>query len=178
MKRLGCRVLALAGIVALLTPQAGQAVITFNQLDTDIFIVSHRVKIIGSRGQATRLVYEKAASLCVAAGYSHLKVLQQDSEASQRDDSANATLRVQLYFEDGEGRIDCEPKANVEYVAQARAKLAKRGYEPPEIPAPGDDGTPAEGTVEDWSCTIEQISAMVRAGFSDPQIKAACPNSN
>ena len=130
-----------------------------------------------SRGQAARLAYEKAASLCIAAGYSYLKVLQEDSEASQRDDSANATLRVQLYFEDGEGRIDCEPKANAEYVAQARNKLAKRGYEPPEKPAPRDVGT-SEGNPEDWTCTIEQISAMVRAGFSDPQIKAACPNSN
>ncbi len=176
MKRLGCRVLVLVGLMVLMTPRAGEAVITFTQLDSDLFIVSHRVKIIGSRGQATRLVYDKAASLCIAAGYSHLKVLQQESEASQRDDSANATLRVQLYFEDGEGRIGCEQKANAEYVAQARAKLAKRGYQPPEKPSPDAAGSPAEGTDEDWSCTVEQISAMVRAGFSNPQIKAACPN--
>ena len=173
MKQLADRVMILAVVVTLSFPGIGQAVMTFTQLDDDIFVISHRVKIIGSRGQATRLVYEKAASLCVAAGFSHLKILQQDSEASQRDDSANATLRVQLYFEDGEGRIDCERNASSEYIQQASAKL---GYQAPEKPTPDNSGAAADNDAEAWSCTIEQITVMVKAGFSDQQIKAACPN--
>ena len=157
-------------------PQAAPAVITFTQLDDDIFVISHRVKIIGSRGKAMRLVYEKSASLCVAAGFTHFKILDQESNASQRYDSANASIRVQFFFEDGEERIDCEKNASREYINQASAKLAKRGYEPPERP---DPATPAPATAEDGakpSCTVEQITAMVKAGFSDEQIKAACPD--
>ncbi len=176
MWNLGFRVLIIIVLAALMTPRAGEAVITFNQLDDDIFVVSHRVKIIGSRGQATRLVYEKTASLCVASGYAYFKILQQESEASQRDDSANATLRAQFFFDDEEERIGCEKNANPEYVEQARVKLAKRGYQPPERPQPGERDPAADGGDDAWSCTVEQISAMVKAGFSDPQIKAACPN--
>ncbi len=123
-----------------------------------------------------KLVYEKAASLCVAAGYSHLEILQQESEAAQHDDSANASVRARFSFEDGEGRIGCEKNASAEYVEQARAKLAKRGVQPPERPEPSVQDGAAEAEGDAWSCTVEQISTMVRAGFSDQQIKAACPN--
>ena len=34
----------------------------------------------------------------------------------------------------------------------------------------------SEGPAATKTCTVEQISAMVRAGFTDDQIKAACPN--
>ena len=176
MRSLALRASIILALAAVLIPRAGDAVITFNQLEDDVFVVSHRVKIIGSRGQATRLVYEKAASLCVAAGFSQFKILQQESEAAQQDDAANATLRVQFFFDDGEGRIDCEKNANPEYVGQARTKLAKRGYQPPPRPDPEEQDPPAEDTGDDWSCTVEQIATMAKAGFSDQQIKAACPN--
>ena len=170
------RILWILVLATLAAPQAGEAVITFNQLDDDIFVISHRVKLIGSRGRATKIVYEKAASLCVAAGYSHLKILQQESEAAQGDDTANATLRAQFFFDDGEGRIGCEKNASFEYVEQASAKLAKRGYQPPERPSAGEPGVTAEAAGKGWACTIEQISGMVKLGLSDAQIKAACPN--
>jgi hypothetical protein len=163
-------------IVALVVPQSALAVITFNQLDDDIFVISHRVKIIGSRGKATRLVYEKAASVCVAAGYSYFKILDQESNASQQYEAANASVRVQFFQEDAEGRIDCEKNATSEYVEQAGEKLAKKGYQPPEAPAPDEQPPAAEGEAGTKSCTVEQISAMVRAGFSDEQVKAACPD--
>ena len=175
MKNPGFRVVTILLLAALVAPQAGQAVVTFTQLDEDIFVVSHRVKFIGSRGQATRLVYEKAASLCVAADYTYFKILQQESEASQHDDTANATLRVQFYFDDGEGRISCDKNASQEYIAQAGTKLAKLGYVPPARPEPSGHAPAAAGS-EDWSCTVEQITAMVKVGLSEPQIKAACPD--
>ena len=87
--------LALLAVLVLI-PQAASAIITFTQLDDDVFTVSHRVKLIGSRARATKLVYTKAASLCLAAGYSHYKVLNQESEAAQEDDSANASVIAPL----------------------------------------------------------------------------------
>lgn len=123
--------LTTACLLALAAPTVTHAVITFTQLAGDTFVVSHRVKGLGSRGQAMRLVYTKAASLCVAAGFSHLEIHEQESQASQQYESANASVRVQLFMAGGEGRIDCEMTANPEYVAQARTKLAAKGYRPP-----------------------------------------------
>lgn len=157
--------------VLVLVPQAAGAVITFTQLDDDVFTVSHRVKLIGSRGRATKMVYTKAASLCVAAGYSHYRVLNQESEAAQEDDSANATVRVRFYQQDGDERSACEKSSDPQYVAEARAKLQKRGYTPPppEPAAPAAAAATTSGT-----CTIEQIAAMARAGLTDEKIRAAC----
>ncbi len=166
-------------LVLVLVPQAASAIITFTQLDDDVFTVSHRVKLVGSRARATKLVYTKAASLCLAAGYSHYKVLNQESEAAQEDDSANASVRVKFFQQDADDRIGCENSADPGYVAEAREKLMKRGYTPPPLPAgaaepagqppaTGEAGTPA-GT-----CSLEQIAAMARAGLTDDKIRAAC----
>ena len=170
------RVLTFFIIAALVVPQAALAVITFTQLDDDIFVISHRVKFIGSRGKAQKLVYTKAASLCIAAGYSHFTILDQESNASQQYESANASARVQLFQVDAEGRIDCDRNSDPEYVEQARAKLARVGYRPPLEPEMGDMADDGEDGGGERSCTVEQISAMVKAGFSDEQIKAACPD--
>jgi hypothetical protein len=164
---------------ALLIPQAAFAVITFNQLDDDIFTISHRIKVIGSRAKAMKLVYEKAASVCIAAGYTHFKILDQESGAGQQGESGNASIRTQFFLEDAEGRIECEKNASEEYVQQARKKLTKRGYTPPEpapaVPAGEAAGGASEGPAATKTCTVEQVTAMVRAGFTDEQIKAACP---
>lgn len=151
---------------------AALAVITFTQLDDDVFVISHRIKVVGSRARAMKLVYEKAASVCVAAGFSHFKILDQESEATQEHESANASIRAQFYFADGEGRIGCEKNASAEYVAQARDKLARQGYRAPQPPA----APPTPAAVR--TCTVEQITAMVKAGLSDEQIKAACPDAS
>lgn len=167
--------LLLAGL-ALLVPATADATISFTQIDDEVFVVSHRVKIIGSRGKATKMVYTKAASLCVAAGYSHLQVLHEESEANQADDTANASLRVRFYFEDAGDRIDCEDGADPVYIAEAQEKLRKQGYDPPEAPDPGMSETDAEevGVAGGGVCTLEQIAAMARTGLSDDQIRAAC----
>ncbi len=162
-------------LATLVFAPAAQAVITFTQLDDDIFVISHRVKIIGSRGKATKLVYQKAASLCIAAGYSQFKILDQESNASQQYEAANASARVQFFQQDGEGRIDCEKNATAEYVEQAEVKLAKIGYRPP-APAEAQPAASAGGEGAGRTCTVDQITAMVKAGFADEQIKAACPD--
>ncbi len=165
-------------LVLVLLPQAAVAVITFTQLDDDVFVVSHRVKVIGLRGKAMKLVYTKTASLCVAAGFSHMKILEQESETGQADDSANASIRAQFYFEDGDERVGCERNSDPEYIQQAGAKLVKMAYEPPK-PEPeravGSAGAAAgETDLRDGSCTLEQVAAMARAGLTDEQIRAAC----
>ena len=109
--------------LSLLLPAAAHATITFKQLDEGLFVVSHRVKLIGSRGQAMDLAYTKAASLCVAAGYTHFEILQQESEAGQSDDSANASVRVRFSSEGGGDRIHCSRNADAKYVQQAQEKL-------------------------------------------------------
>lgn len=161
-------------VLALLAGSAAaQATLTFTQIDGNLFTVSHRVKIIGSRAKATKMVYTKAASLCKAAGYSHMKVMEQESEANQQDDAANATLRLRFYFDDGEDRINCANRADPEYVAEANNKLAKRGYARPDAPATASSA-PASGGSSTGSCTLEQIAAMARAGLPDEKIRAAC----
>ncbi len=165
------KVLILIGITVLVAPQLAMAVITFDQLDDDIFVISHRIKFYGSRGQAMKLVYEKVASLCVAAGYTHVKILDQESQAAQEDITANASIRARFFFEDGEERNDCKKKASEKYIEQAAVKLEAMGYQRPD-PAVS---TSAEATADDTgSCAVDQISAMVKAGLSDEQIKAAC----
>jgi len=170
---------AIAVLLALLlTPQAALAVITYTQLDDDVFVVSHRVKILGLRGKAMKLVYTKTASLCVAAGFSHMKVLEQESETGQLDDSANASIRAQFYFEDADERVGCERNSETEYIQQAKQKLAKEGYRPPDreaVLAKARAATDSSGTaIEDASCSLEQVAAMARAGLTDEQIRAAC----
>ena len=107
--------LILIGFTALVAPQLALAVVTFDQLDDDVFVVSHRIKGIGSRGKAMKLVHEKAASLCVAAGYTHLKIDGESSQAAGQYDVANASLRVRFFFADGVERTDCEKKANTRF---------------------------------------------------------------
>ena len=118
-----------------------------------------------------KLVYEKTASLCIAAGFSHYKLLEQESAAGQQYETANASVQVQFYLEDGEDRVECERNASAEYVEQAHEKLARSGY---VKPAPLES-RPAAEVAPSEACTLEQITAMVRAGLSDEQVKAACP---
>lgn len=175
------RTLVLFLIAVLFIAQSAQAVITFTQLDDDVFVVSHRVKVLGLRGKAMKLVYAKTASLCIAAGYSHMKILDQESETGQTDDSANASIRAQFYLADGEDRFGCERNADPEYVQQASAKLARQGHRPPDPEAVAENTKEAassgSGKPEGNPCGIEQTAAMARAGLSDEQIKAACAQS-
>lgn len=161
-------------LVALMVPQAAHAVITFTQLDDDVFVVSHRIKVIGSRGKAMKMAYEKVASLCVAAGYSHYSILDEESGAAQEGQAGNASVRAKFFLSGGDDRIECRRNANKEYIQQARQKLERQGYEPPDPGAVTATGTePSNGTLPK-SCTLEQIATMARAGLTDDQIRKAC----
>jgi hypothetical protein len=177
MKKLGA-VALLTGLLVVHGHPA-HAVISFTQLDENTFSVSHRVKGFGSRGKAAEMVYTKAASLCIAAGFTHYRLLDQASQASQQYQAANATVTVRFYFEDGQDRISCEPAADPEYIEEARAKLERQGYQAPDpstlepaAGAPSASGASASPCPQ--GCTIAQIAAMARAGLSDEKIQAAC----
>jgi hypothetical protein len=155
-----------ASILLIAIPQVALATITFHQLDGNTFTISHYVKWVGGRAKAMDSVYEKAASLCVAAGFTHLVIMEQESD---KHGVANATVTVQFFQEDGEGRVACDVKASQEYVTEAAKKLDKQGYKgPPAAKASGDPIGIAN------YCTVEQITAMSKAGMTDSQIKAAC----
>ena len=66
---------------------------------------------------------------------------------------------MRFYFEDGQERLDCRRKASEKYIEQAAIKLEKKGYQRPD-PA----SIVAEARAETGSCTVEQISAMAKAG--------------
>jgi len=159
-------------MVILGVPLVASAVLTFQQLDGNTFTISHKVKAFGGRGQAMDLVFEKAASLCIAAGYSHLKIVDQASHAGGGWQSPNATVTVKFFHNEAEDRVACEGKADSKYVEQAKKKLTKRGYEGPIEPVEPVD--PSSTLIENSHCTVEQITAMVSAGLSVEQIKAAC----
>jgi hypothetical protein len=181
------RALALLCVATLFAAQAAEAVISFTQLEENVFVVKHRVKVIGLRSKAIRLVHQKSASVCMAAGYTHMEILEQESDSGESDDSVNASMKVAFYLEDGDERVGCEQDSTSDYIKQARTKLTKIGYRPPgreavaRRPAAAEPPLPAaepvasgEGDPETGSCTIEQIAAMARAGLTDEQIKAAC----
>lgn len=170
----------LAGAFFVLSAPPVHAVITFHQLDQNTFTVSHRVKGFGSRGKAMELAYTKGASLCVAAGFTHYRVVDQESQASQQYQAANATLTLRFFAEGGADRIACEPGSDPEYIEEARAKLQKMSYAPPEPSSPGEANGAGDGETSGSAgscphgCSIEQIAAMARAGLPDEKIRAAC----
>jgi len=164
-------------LLALAAPEAGRAVITFSQLSEDVFVVSHRVKFVGSRGQAMRLAYTKSASLCVAAGFRYFRILQQESQAGSEYETANSSIRVKFSMSAGEENLECEKNADPEYIAEAQAKLVKMGYRPPDPerhPESGPEAAEGPGGTPTGDCTIEQIVSMAKAGLEIDQIKAAC----
>ena len=166
--------LLVTAALLLIIPQVAHAVITFDQLGDDVFTVSHAVKLIGGRGVAMDVVYEKMSSLCIAAGYTHMKVLSQESNAGSDYESPNATIRAQFYFSaSGEGVVKCEVKASDRYIEQAKKKLDRRGYKAPVAAAAATE--PVEGGA---TCSIQQIMTMTKAGLTDEQIKAACPGND
>ena len=164
-------VVAVAATAQAQAQHVALAALSFNKLTADTFTVSHSVKLFGGRGVAMEVVYEKAASLCIAAGYSHFEILDQESNAGSEHQPANASIRVRFSQKTGPERIDCQEKSDPKYVDQAKRKLEKQGY---QGPAAESELVSEEAASEAGSCTIEQITAMAKAGLSDEQIEAAC----
>lgn len=107
--------------------------IKFTRLSDDQFIVHHRKKTRwGAEAKATRTAYVEAASICVAAGYTHMEI--KDMNIGERTfgfsgRGASADVRVELHLDPTPSEIDeadliaCAPLAEKDKVEKARKKL-------------------------------------------------------
>jgi len=156
-------------LVGLAAAPAAHAVVTFDQLGKDLFTVQHYVKWIGSRGTAVNVVYEKASSLCIAAGYTHMKILHEDATAGGEYEDPSASLRVQFLHHAGTDVVDCKVKATDDYIKQCKKRLSRIGYEGPVVASEQTAEVAGAG-----NCSVQQIMAMTSTGMSQDQIEAAC----
>lgn len=128
----------LAIVIALSLPATAiLADVKFTQLSDDQFIVHHRKHTtLGAEAKAMKTAVAEAASICVAAGFTHMEL--KDQNVGERDHTgfwgggrgASADLRVKFFTEPDEDKIDekdlfeCKPLADDKKVAVAKRKLA------------------------------------------------------
>ncbi len=127
--------IALLGL--LISAVAVQADVKFTQLTDTQYVVHHRkLTVFGAEAKATRTALMEAASVCLAAGYSHMEI--RDLNVGEREfggpydggRGASADVRIKLYEQpdvetiEENDLIDCEPLADDEKVQVAREKLA------------------------------------------------------
>lgn len=103
---------------------ASAATLRFQRSAEDRFVVSHNVKL-GGANKAVKMVYKKAASLCVAAGFSYFEVLGQEVGRPSQYQFAGGTLQVRFKHEQTEEGLDCQENSEPRYVELAKKKLKK-----------------------------------------------------
>ena len=133
--------LTLGLLVAL--PVPASADVKFTKLAENQFVVHHRkLTKIGAEAKATRTAYKEAASICIAAGYTHMEI--KDLNVGERTHGgalgggrgASADIRIKLYQDPEEGiveekdLIECKPLADPIKVEKAKKKLAKQAKQP------------------------------------------------
>ena len=80
-----------------------------------------------------RKAYEKAASLCMAAGYQWFEIVDTESKGRGWGSAAGATLDIKVYQEQGsEDQLSCKTLANTEETENLKLKLKKIDYEWPD----------------------------------------------
>ena len=133
---LGGAIFLIAGIASSTT--------RIQQIAPNRFLVTHQKQsALGGQGKALRKSYEKAASLCTAAGYKWFEIVETQSKGRGWASRAGATLDIKVYQEQkNEDQLSCETLANPEEVPNLVEKLKKIDYEWPE---PADEEEAAEG---------------------------------
>jgi len=126
--------LALLALVA----SAAFADVKYTRLSEDQFIIHHRKQTtLGAEAKAVKTTYEEAASVCIAAGFSHMEI--KETNIGEREHGsvwgggrgASADVRVELYLDPGLDLIEdldlvaCQPLADPQKVEKAKEKLAK-----------------------------------------------------
>jgi hypothetical protein len=117
---------------------AARADVKFTRLSEDQFIVHHRKQsLLGAEAKAMKTTFIEAASVCIAAGFSHMEI--KETNVGERHHGgtwggtgrgASADVRIELYLDPGEGEIDeldlleCEPLSDPKKVDKAARKLA------------------------------------------------------
>ena len=136
------------GVAALLsTSAASAATLVFDRLAEDRFVLTH-LTVLGGTEKARNVAYEKAASVCLAAGFSLLEVLYQEQGAGHgvgaasggavsvgfgATANASSTLLVRFKHKDkeeGESEeredvLDCNANSVPRFVAAAKTRLAR-----------------------------------------------------
>ena len=128
----------LIALAAFLLASPTLADVKFTQLSDNQFIVHHRKQtLFGAEAKAMKTAVAEAASLCIAAEYTHMELKDQNVGERQYGGvfgggrGASADLRIKLYTDPDEDKIDekdlleCKPLANDKKVAVAKRKLAR-----------------------------------------------------
>lgn len=127
---------ALAIGCLLLVASVAGADIKYTRLSDTQFVVHHRkLTKFGAEAKATKTAYAEAASICIAAGFTHMEV--KDLNVGEREfggewgggRGASADLRIKLYQEPDEATIDekdlveCGPLSDPVKIQRAKEKL-------------------------------------------------------
>ncbi len=74
---------SIALVLALIISPEASGDVKFTKLSDNQFVVHHRKKtVLGAEAKATKTAYREAASVCIAAGYSHMEI--QDLNVGER----------------------------------------------------------------------------------------------
>ena len=144
------------GVAALLSTSAASASRTFffQRLTEDRFVVGH-MTMFGGANKASEIAHQKAASICVAAGFAFLEVHDQEKRAGRVESvtigrgsgsiaasvEGNATSVLLVRFkheneEEGEGVLDCKENSVPRYVAKARKGIERQDAEEDALQSP------------------------------------------
>lgn len=128
----------LALVLPLTLASVSFADVKFTRLSEDQFIVHHRkLTTLGAEAKAVKTAYKEAASICVAASYTHFEIKEQNVGERMHGTTfgggrgASADIRVKFYQDPDEEAIDekdlieCKPLSDPKKVKRAKEKLAK-----------------------------------------------------
>jgi hypothetical protein len=126
-------------LIAVVCTPAWAAALKFTKLTSNQFIIHHQKGMSFGTGEAktTKTAYTKAASMCIAAGFTHFEV--QDLNVSGAvsggayggGKTASADVRVKFYRDpepavvDEKSLLECQSMADPEYIELAKTKLAE-----------------------------------------------------
>ncbi len=104
----------------LVSAPASAGPLRFQRLSENRFLVEHYSWSSGDAA-AYRGALQRAASICRAAGYEYVDVLNRTNSPNYN----NATVEFTVHHESSEGRVNCAAEADQKQFEQAKKKLAK-----------------------------------------------------
>ena len=114
-------------LLVFLSAAPSAAGLRFHMLGEHRFALTHTVKSFGGAAAAQKVLYQKAASICIAAEYEHLEVLQQQIDRGGGFLAGpGGTMEVRLFKEPTDTSISCAENATEFYIKKARRMLARR----------------------------------------------------
>ena len=129
---------AMAVAIFAAIPTPAHADVKFTKLSDTQYVVHHRKNsYLGAEAKAMKTAYKEAASICVAAGYTHLEIKEQNVGERHYGGfwgggrGASADVRIKLYMEPDEEAveekdlIECQPLSDPKKVKVAKKKLAR-----------------------------------------------------